>query len=749
MILNKRVFRMLKEHIWRYISVLMLIILGSWTFVVVVGLTRSLDESAINFTKQNVQEDLYFSTAKPISNIAKLEEIYNATIEEYESIDVQLSNTLTLRLLGETHRVNIPAILKGQALSDKGEILIDPAFANAHSYSLGSKIDIEGKTFTVIGFMALPQYIYPLQGANDLMALPENFGLGVISSEDFQNITNISVNYSVKFHNITQSLTQQNVNLYEQLLKEGVQISDWIPAVNNKRIQLVWTSITSLKSMSVPLSVSMFFLSCLIIGIMIWRMIRKDSVIIGTFYAQGYRRYELMHHYMTLPVGIAIIGGVIGSLLAVPCIEPAMNSITMSYILPTFKFKPDTLSVLAGILMPVFALGISSYLVIHSQLKHTAVQLMRGGKLSSKINVLERTFKLEHFRFNTKFKLREQLRSISRLIFLLLGVTSASVLILFGFAIMSSYSEVFKTGSADIYHFEYEYAFKSLHTEPVQDGVEIFNNGLFYPIDAESIEFYVIGVEPNSTYLSFRDEKGTFLSNDQTNITEALAKRLGVKAGDNVSLVNKKDGKVYVLHIDGVADSYAGQAIHIPIERFNEMLSLKENSYIGLWSMEPLEIESSELAGMKVMSEISNSVDFMLRPIIYSMACVIFIACVVAMIILYLVTSLVIEENKITISLFKVFGYKRKEIKSLILNSTTYTVIVGFIISIPIMFVSMNALFSYISSMVNVVLPAKIHPLYILICFFLIMITYELSKLICSKKLNAVSMNEALKAGIE
>jgi len=249
--------------------------------------------------------------------------------------------------------------------------------------------------------------------------------------------------------------------------------------------------------------------------------------------------------------------------------------------------------------------------------------------------------------------------------------------------------------------------------------------------------------------LTLVDSKGNLLPNDQTNITKALADKLGIKVGDTVSFMNKQDGKIYTLHIDAVAETYVGQLIYMPINEFNEKLEYPENSYIGLWSESKLDIPGDQLSGAKTMSEIASSVDSMLKPLIYSMATMIFAACVVALIILYLVASIIIEENKGTISLFKIFGYKRHEIKSLVLNSSTYVVLVGFIISIPIMLASMGALYDYIGSMVNIVFPIIINPLYVLVCFVLIMLTYQLSKLLCAKKVNAVSMSEALKAGTE
>ncbi|MCM3697779.1 hypothetical protein [Paenibacillus macerans] len=46
-------------------------------------------------------------------------------------------------------------------------------------------------------------------------------------------------------------------------------------------------------------------------------------------------------------------------------------------------------------------------------------------------------------------------------------------------------------------------------------------------------------------------------------------------------------------------------------------------------------------------------------------------------------------------------------------------------------------------------MPVIIDPLYIGVGFVVIMLCYELSKLLCRKKVSAVSMSEALKAGTE
>ncbi|MGI6548584.1 MAG: FtsX-like permease family protein [Syntrophomonadales bacterium] len=739
----------MKENPLRYIGVLLLIIIGSYTFIVAAGISQNLDTLVTTFTEGHRQEDLSFRTDQAISDNADLERAANAIIEESLSYDAALSDTLTLRLLSKTERLNIPAVIEGRALSGSGEILLDPAFAQANGYQLGSQIEAADKIFTVVGYVSLPHYIYPLKNVNDIMVSPDNFGVGVIIREDFAGIDNALRNYSVRFNDRTQSLNKQGSQFRERLHQEGITESDWVDIMNNKRARMAWASITGLKTMSIPIPAAMFLLCCLIIGIIIWRTIRNESVIIGTLYAQGYRRRELMRHYMAVPLLLALTGGAIGSLLALPSIAPSVMAMVSYYNVPVIGIELKALNVLIGILTPVLFLGVSSYLVIRFELRRSPAELMKGGRQKTGVNALERAINLERFKFSTKFKLREQLRSISRLLLLLFGITSASVLMLLGFTIMNSMDYVFKNSTEDTYRFEYEYAFKDIQQGIAPEGAEVFSAGRFYPENNEKIEFYITGVEPNSTILTLKSNASRPLPNNQTNITKPLADRLGIEAGDNVSLINKQDGRQYTFHINEVADSYAGQFIFMPIDEFNAQLGLPENSYLGLWSTKELDIPEEQLSGTKSLSETANAMDELLGPMVSMVVAMTLIASVVGLIIIYLVTSLIIEENKNTISLFKIFGYRGREIKSLILNSSTLVIVAGFVISIPVMAASMGAMYGYLGAMINMVLPTIISPLYVSVCFVAIMLTYQLSKLLCAKKVNAVSMSEALKAGTE
>ena len=122
---------------------------------------------------------------------------------------------------------------------------------------------------------------------------------------------------------------------------------------------------------------------------------------------------------------------------------------------------------------------------------------------------------------------------------------------------------------------------------------------------------------------------------------------------------------------------------------------------------------------------------------------------IIGLIIIYVVTSLIIEENKGNISLMKVLGYRKKEVYSLILNSSTFIIILGYILGVPILLVSLTALFKSVTKSMNLALPVKIDNMYLIFGFVVIYLTFEVSKALSKKKINKIEMTEALKAGNE
>jgi putative ABC transport system permease protein len=110
---------------------------------------------------------------------------------------------------------------------------------------------------------------------------------------------------------------------------------------------------------------------------------------------------------------------------------------------------------------------------------------------------------------------------------------------------------------------------------------------------------------------------------------------------------------------------------------------------------------------------------------------------------------MIVDENKITISLFKVLGYRPKEVNRLILDSNTAVVALGYLLGIPVLLASVTALMQSLASSMQMTIPTRLNIWYMLLGFVVVMLAYEVAKLLSRKKVDRVPMSEALKAGTE
>ena len=749
MVINNRIKRVFLENKAQYIGSIVLIILSCFSFTLMTHFAANYNRLNSELADRYIQEDAAFTTDERIENLPELESAANAVMEEGRTFDYNLPGEKKLRVFSENERVNLPAVTGGKGLSKSGDILIHPLFAAANDFELGDKIELFDKAFTVVGLVDLPNYIYPLQSETDMMP-PPSFGIAVISKEDFAALDEGSSFYAVKFNQPGPNPRAQSAEFRELLENQGIGVIQWTDIKDNKRVSFVNAEGEILELVSKGVPTAIMLLAGIMVANVIWRLINRESAVTGALYALGYRRKEIYRHYLIYPLLIALIGGVIGTILGILPVR-SMLEFMLNYIhMPLTGIHLSPVLMVLSLLLPVILLtGISSF-VIGRELRHSPVELMRGKKEKNKVNFLERVLNLERFRFSTKFKIREQLRSLSRIGFLLVGIAVATMLVLWGFTLRSGMDTLLTTSLTGTYDYVYEYTFKSLRTEPAPAGAEPFSAALFEPQGDEETEFYVTGITPNTDTLTLKDESGSPLNTNQVIITKPLAQRLEVQPGDTVNLVRKADWREFTVKIDAVADTYAGKFVFMPLVDYNKTFGLPEESYNGAFSNLPLNIPENVSYSVVTMEEKVAAFEEAIKPVKSMVGFLSVIAFFVGMIVIYVVTSLIVEENRNTISLMKVFGYRKKEVNSLVLNSSTVVIVIGYIIGIPLTTSAVGVLAQSMEKSVGLALPPMgIDPLYLAAGFAIVLLSYELSRLLCRKKVNKVSMSEALKAGME
>ena len=748
MIINKKVKRTIFENKSQYIGSLVLIIISCLLFTMLNQLAENMGRMTNSFETDYYQEDASFTTASKIDNIASLESANNAIIEESSVYDYAVKDGVDLRIFSENTKVNVPAIIEGHKLNT-GEILLDPSFGKANNLKAGDQITISNNTFTVAGYMSLPNYIYPLKEESDIISDPNHFGIAVVTKDDFSKVGQGNSSYAVRFNDRNASIDDQSVNFRQALSNQNIVVTNWNDVSSNNRVTFVTIKLDSINKVSTVLPVAILILTCILSGIVIWRLLNNESIIVGTLYAEGYKKQEILNHYMRYPLIVGIIGGVVGTLLGFLCLRPMLMFMVSYFNIPVTAINFNLIYVLISLLLPVVFLGLSGYFILNKELKHSPLELMRGDLKEAKVGFLEKKIRLDRFKFNTKFKLREQLRSFSRLIFLLLGVTIASILLLLGLTVQNSLSYFLNNGIKDAYRFQYEYVYNTMKQGTPPSGAEQFMSSLYYLKSAPKEYFTVCGMPGDSKYIYLKDKSGAHIDPNQVIVTKPLADRFKIKAGDTLTVLNKLNSKEYNLKIDIVSYSYVGQYIFMPISQYNSMVGAPADAYIGVWTDTQLNAPQSDFYRAMSIGDSIDAFGSLLAPLTTVIGVISFLAFVIGLIVIYVVTSMMIEENKMNISLMKIFGYKKKEVNSLILNSSTIIVVVGYLISIPILLGTLSAWLNSLTASMHMTIPVTISIPFLILGFVVVMLVYELSKVLTRRKVYRISMSEALKASME
>jgi len=299
-------------------------------------------------------------------------------------------------------------------------------------------------------------------------------------------------------------------------------------------------------------------------------------------------------------------------------------------------------------------------------------------------------------------------------------------------------------GFKEAFHHKYYYVFNSLQQGKPAKG-EAFSEGLFSSERNGKLNLTVYGISKASQFITFQDKAGSQLGTEQIIMTKSLADKLNVKPGETIAVINKTDNKRYEITIDSIAQSYVGNNIYMPLSQFNSMFHYPKGSYCGLWSMDQLNIPEDQLLATLSVDDMKNALNSMTQPIQTAVGTMAFLSFIIGLIVIYVVTSMIVEENKENISLMKILGYRKKEVYSMILNSSAFLVILGYAIGIPLLFASLGSMLQSLTKDMSISLPLRIDYSYLLAGLVIIYLTYELSKALSKKKVSKISMNEILK----
>lgn len=644
----------------------------------------------------------------------------------------------TLRVYTHRTEVDIAAYAEGRVPERSDEVAIDRVFAQKNDYAVGDKIKLSGISYTVVGIMTQPDSQALFMNNSDFTINTLTYGVAEVSEEGFAVLENAGAApayvYSFCFTDRDLTVaerTDAEKDMVKALSEHGANVAELIDASANQGIGYAAEDTSHDAVMITFLLNIIIVIMAFIFVVLTSSTIEEESTVIGTLLASGYRRRELVLHYLTLPALVGITAALLGTLLGVTFFTTPMQRLYYgSYSLPPFEVSWSWEIFIKTAVVPVVALIGVTLLGLLRKMGHTPLQFLRhelGGK-----GGVKRGFALpERLGFTARFRLRVFLRNLGNFATLFAGIGFASMLLLFSLSILPTMTH-YASNLRNTLVAEHQYTLKApleLDAEQaVQDNGTIhFVNSAHNDADkiaqaekyaayqleyerggdngAESITIY--GVLPSSAYWDDLQ-----VGEGRVVLGGGLVDKFGLVAGDELALYDKYEDKTYTVAYQGDTwGTKSTMSLYMSLADFNEFFDNDEAYFNGYVSDETLSIDARYFASDLTPDDMDAIGEQFTGMMSDMLSMLVGLSVVIFFIFIYLLTKAVIDRSARSISYMKVFGYRDGEISKLYVRSITLVVAVSLVLCLPLIIGSLTYVFKLMlmsfSSNIEIYVPAS------------------------------------------
>ena len=493
------------------------------------------------------------------------------------------------------------------------------------------------------------------------------------------------------------------------------------------------------KNAAIAVGIVFLILIAYIISVFVVDNLERESAVIGTLYAMGYKENELLRHFLLLPVVVITIGSLIGTLLGFTAMGLLTLESTSIFSYPSLELIKPAYLVVYGILVP-FVLAVTVNLhEIHKKLSVAPLRLLRKERRELKISQVD----LGSMGYVNRFRIRQLLKEIRSHLTLFFGLYMAIFLMIFGFTIYGSIVNMNQHILDDV-KYQYMYLLKYPEKDAELPGSRCYTRGLqtYYQLAGRYIEVTVQGISQGDPFFGFSIH-GT---RNELLISSSARQKFGWKTGDKVILSDPIEDMDYAFTVKGVVSYSNGLYVFMDIEAMRELFGEEEGYYNTVLSEESVsELEVGRILSITTKDDIRKKADVFMDMMRDTIIMILVISIILFVIILYLLLKIVIDRAAFGVSLVKMFGYNNKEVRKIYLGGNKYTVILSMLLGIPLGKALVNFIYPALVSNVSMGFDYALSPqIYMIICL-IILGTYFVVDFFLRLYLNRIHFSEVLK----
>lgn len=509
----------------------------------------------------------------------------------------------------------------------------------------------------------------------------------------------------------------------------------------NPRIDSAADDVQINYSASIIFGILLVMLFAYVISVFIVHTIDQESSVIGALYSMGVKRRTLTLSYVAVPVIVTFVSGVIGTLIAVltPAGIPAQMEDTLGYFsMPALEVKVTPSILIYGLVVPPVTAFIVNVLVVRNRLKKTPLALLRNEKKA----VRGKELKIRGLKFISMFRLRQMLREIRAGLTVIFGMFMSLLV-----ALMALNTLVYCNKVNNYYvnqtKYEYMYNYKYPTEEVPEGGYEAVAEGFKKEIYGYTFDVTMMGITADNPFF----DTGELPDNDtDVVLSSAVANKYNLAVGDVFTLQDENGDRLYAFRVARIFDYSASLMVFIDIDRCRDLFGEDDEYFNVVFSDHELDIDSGRLYSTVTKAEIERSAGIyvdMMGPMVITMSVA---SSVVFIVVMYLMIKMMIDRSSFNISLMKIFGFRKREVRRMYLDGNFYMVAIGALVIIPLCKLIMDYIYPrYLVSNVGVGISPSYTPEMYVIIFAVIIGLYLLINLVLTGRLRKITPAEVLK----
>lgn len=501
----------------------------------------------------------------------------------------------------------------------------------------------------------------------------------------------------------------------------------------------------------------------------ITRLVEEERSLIGTYKALGFSDTAIYSKYLIYAVSASFIGGIIGDICGFILLPKFLFTIfQVLYKLPDYQLSFDPVYGIGGILIFVIGIAIAALLACRVELKQLPSILMRpkAPRAGSRVILESFTGIWRRLTFLNKVTARNLFRYKKRMCMTIAGIMGCTALVLCGFAIKDSVTELMPGQYERIYQYDFmgvvlDDAYEVIEDELKQDtrlsnqiGIRI--DSIKVSVDQKQEEMQLMVIPEGTSlkgYIGLYDIEGNSLAlEDGIYITQNASQVLGFEKYDKI-LIQDQNLVEQEVEVKEIVQNYLGNSIYMTQNMYESLFgTMKPNGFLVHFEegidqvqftqdFQTKEDVLSSVSVPKLKSEFTDAFS-LINAVVYLIT---FMAAGLAFVVLFTLSTTNISERERELATIKVLGFFDQEVHLYVHKETVILTLLGILCGLPLGRWLSGLLTSAlrmpsIHFAVNVYPISYVYAALLSLCFALIV------NFMTNRTLNQIDMVEALKS---